>query len=133
MKQNAKWIFILFASIFAIAGVTCAASRLLPPDVRGLPLLNAARDGDIPRARLLLILGSPIDYTSGSGTALHIAAARGDTAFMEFLLQRGARPDIQVKWHITPLYCARICGQTDAERILLAHGANPDTSSITPP
>jgi ankyrin repeat protein len=133
MKLIVKGPLMLFASICVLALLACAAFRLLPHDVRGHRLLNAARDGSIPRAQLLLILGSPIDYASGSGTALHIAAARGDTAFMEFLLRRGAQPDIQVKWDITPLYYARSYKHSDAERILLAHGANPDTSRINPP
>lgn len=133
MNLTAKGTLVLFASIFVLALFACGAFRLLPADLRGHRLLNAARDGSIPRAQLFLILGSPIDYASGGGTALHIAAARGDTAFMEFLLRRGARPDIQVKWDITPLYYARCYKHSEAERILLIHGANSDTSRINPP
>jgi ankyrin repeat protein len=119
--------------VVLLALLARGAFRLLPPEFAGNRLLNAARDGNIPRARLLLLLGSDVNYSTNSGTALHLAAGRGDTALLEFLLRHGANPNSTAKFSVTPLYYARIYGHPAAERILLACGANPDTSHISPP
>ena len=124
---------MLFAAVVLLAFLAAGAFRLLRSDLRGHRLLNAARDCNIPRARLFLFLGSDVNYATGGGTALHFAAMRGDTALMEFLLRHGANPNFAAKWSVTPLYYARTYNHPDAERILLAHGASPDTSHITPP
>lgn len=133
MKPIARIGLILIAVLLCLYLAAVGAYHLLPPDFRGQRFHNAARDGDITRARFLLLLGSDIDYRTGIGTALHIASMRGDTAFMEFLLRHGAAPDLSAKFGVTPLYFARTYKHPDAERILLAHGANPDTSNINPP
>lgn len=133
MKRIAKVTLILIAASLVLCLLAAGAFRVLPSDFRGQRFHNAARDGSIPRAQLLLLLGSDIDYKTGIGTALHIAAIRGDTAFMEFLLRRGAAPDLPAKFGVTPLYFARAYHHPEAEPMLLAHGANPDTSHINPP
>ncbi len=133
MKHIAKFTLILFAASLVLCLLAAGTFRVLPSDFRGQRLHSAARAGSIPRAQLLLLLGSDIDYMTGIGTALHIATIRGDIAFMEFLLKRGAAPDLPAKFDVTPLYLARTCHHPEAEPILLAHGANPDTSHINPP
>jgi ankyrin repeat protein len=133
MKRLARATIVAVAALFALAVLASGAFRFLVPDLLGERLHNAARNGDIPRARVLLLFGSDINYATGIGTALHIAAIRGDTKFMEFLLQHGAAPDIPAKWQVTPLYFARTYNHPEAERLLLQHGVNPDTSHINPP
>ena len=64
---------------------------------------------------------------------MHFAAERGDIGLMRFLLAHGADINLPVKFGATPLYGAREYHQVIAERWLLAHGANPDTSHINPP
>ncbi len=133
MKRLAKFTLILIAASLVFCLLAAGAFRVLASDFRGQRFHNAARDGSTPRAQLLLLLGSDIDFMTSIGTALHIATIRGDIAFMEFLLKRGAAPDLPAKFGVTPLYLARTCHHPEAERILLAHGANPDTSHINPP
>ena len=133
MKRIVRVTLILTAASVVLFIFATGAFRLMPADFRGQRFHNAARDGSITRAQLLLMLGSDIDYMTGIGTALHIAAIRGDTAFMELLLRRGAAPDLPAKFGVTPLYFARTCHHPDAEQMLLAHGANPETSHINPP
>ena len=58
------------------------------------PLLFAARNGDIPMARLLLDAGVGVNHTGVDGThALPYAIVRGHDDFARFLLDRGADPD----------------------------------------
>jgi ankyrin repeat protein len=133
MNRSTKAIFILLAVIVAFVFLAAGAFRLLPPDIRGERLLDAARWGSVSRAKLFLFLGSDINYATGGGTALHYAAMFGNTALIELLLNHGADPNSVAKWDITPLYNARTYNHPEAERILLAHGANPDTSHINPP
>ena len=133
MKRIARVTIILLATLFVMVLLAGRASSILQPDLLGWRLLNAASDGSIPRTRLLLLLGADINYANGFGTALHYAASRGDTALMELLLDHGANANYPAKWEETPLYRARQSNQSDAERILLAHGANPNTSHINPP
>jgi hypothetical protein len=40
---------------------------------------------------------------------------------------------LPAKFGITPLYFARTCHHPDAEQLLLAYGADRDTSRINPP
>ena len=102
-------------------------------DKRGRWLHEAAWTNNLSRAKLLIRLGTDVNYSTGSGTALHGAAYQGNTEMITFLLQNGAAVDQRAKFDITPLWVARINKQSAAEQLLIAHGANPDTSHINPP
>ncbi len=96
-------------------------------------LVRAAWRGDARKVRMYLSLGAGVNSRIGGDTALHAAAYNGDIPLMDFLLDRGAAVDAQAKFDITPLWYARQNKKTAAEKLLLAHGANPDTSHIDPP
>jgi uncharacterized protein len=119
--------------ILAILVVAVTLFRLTPADFKGHRLINAARDGDILRVRLLLVLGADINYSTGSGSALHAASGDGNIKLMRFLLAHGATVNMPAKFGVTPLYEAREAKHSEAELLLLSHGANPDTSHIRPP
>ncbi|OFW41270.1 MAG: hypothetical protein A3J28_18040 [Acidobacteria bacterium RIFCSPLOWO2_12_FULL_60_22] len=112
------------------------------------PLLFAARQGDLETARLLLEAGAHVnDAAPDYGSALVVATASGHEALSQFLLERGANPNVADGWGFTPLHYALQGGITtigmsretipsdsswlrsnmpEVVKALLAHGANPN-------
>ena len=125
-RRYSRWL--AFAALVVVAGIIFAgiAFRFLPRDMRGDLVLDALRGGRPSLARLWVRLGADPNYGTGSGSALHIAAAAGDVEMMRFLIAHGAEVDRPVKWGITPLHRAREYDQREAERFLIAHGADPN-------
>jgi ankyrin repeat protein len=119
--------------VLALLVIAVALFRLTPADFKGHRLINAARDGDVLRVKLLLALGADINYSTGGGGALHAASSHGNSKLVRFLLDHGAKVDLRAKFGVTPLYEARFAKHSDVELLLLSHGANPDTSHIRPP
>jgi len=62
-------------------------------------------------------------------TALHIAAASGDTGFVQYLLEQGCPADVKNTAEETPLHEAVRNGHTSAAAALLDAGAQPDTEA----
>ena len=105
------------------------------------PLTHAVRASSAPLARLLVARGAAVDsvqYPSGRA-ALHHAAARGDLAMAEVLLDLGASVDVRtVDFEMdqvtlyprgfealrTPLFFAVEAGHHAVARLLLAKGAD---------
>uniref|UniRef100_A0A8B9TMK8 Uncharacterized protein n=1 Tax=Anas platyrhynchos TaxID=8839 RepID=A0A8B9TMK8_ANAPL len=56
---------------------------------------------------------------SSRETLLHVAAANGHLAVMEYLISRGAKPDVKDKKGRTPLHRAAEKGHGDAVKVLL--------------
>ena len=68
-------------------------------------------DRALEAARLALDLGADINAANEAGdTALHRAAAKGSTKLVEFLVERGARLDVENKRGQTPLAIASRSG-----------------------
>jgi len=61
---------------------------------------------------------------------LHEAAAKGDVAEIEKLIQEGEKPNLQDSRSRTPLHVAAYMKQHAAARALLKHGANPNALEI---
>lgn len=133
MKRIIRAALLSGAAFIALLLLAAGAFRLLPADFRGRRLLNAAAENDTTKVKLLLHFGADVNFTTGAGTALHGAAYNGNIDLMTFLIEHGADIDQAAKFGITPLWEARHNHQTAAEQLLLAHGANPDTSHINPP
>jgi ankyrin repeat protein len=97
----------------------------------------AAATGDLPRVRELLdadpsLVNRTNDYNSyyvGCGSPLKNAAGAGHLEIVNFLLERGADPNLPEE-HIAPrghaLYSAVYHGHYDIARLLLERGADPD-------
>ncbi|NNE38987.1 MAG: ankyrin repeat domain-containing protein [Gammaproteobacteria bacterium] len=70
-------------------------------------LLFAAQQGDMESTRILLDAGADIDFaTEEEGSALVVASAAGHEELAKYLLQRGADPNINDAYGLTPLHFA---------------------------
>ena len=78
------------------------------------------------RAIILVTLAASLTACvfGGRETPLGRAAARGDVKEMTALLDRGANPDAEGAYGMTPLASAARNGRTEAIDLLLAHGAD---------
>ena len=89
-------LFPVVALCFAFAGAAAAAD---------IPLIDAARDGDLAAVRALLAQGAGVDATEGDGTsALHWASYRDDIETVALLLDAGADVNAANDLGATPLY-----------------------------
>lgn len=120
------------AILLLVALLGCGIWALFT-DRQGRWLLQAAWKNNLARVKLLVCLGTDVNYSIGAGSALHGAAYHGNIEMIDYLLKHGASVDQREKFDITPLWWARKNNQAEAEQLLLSHGANPDTSHINPP
>lgn len=65
----------------------------------------------------------------GDISALFVAASRNNLSMVNFLLDRGADPDIRTNWGWTPLFAACEHGNFEMARSLISKGANPELQS----
>ncbi len=96
--------------------------------------LKAVRDRDGSKVQgLISAPGSVVinthDQSNGDG-ALHYLVRDRDIVWLNFLLSRGARPDIQNRQGETPLTLAAQLGWTDGADLLLARRASVDLANI---
>jgi uncharacterized protein len=68
------------------------------------------------------------DITTGQG-ALHIVVERRDAAWLSFLLQKGANPNIADKKNVTPLMLSTQLGFKDGVEWLIKYKANIDQTN----
>ena len=132
MKPLPRRIFRWTAILLPIAFLGWFAWTI-SAEKRGRWLQEAAWTNDLSTAKILIWIGTDVNFSTGSGTALHGAAYHGNIEMITFLLQHGAAVDQPAKFNETPLWRARSNKQSAAEQLLIAHGANPDTSHINPP
>lgn len=92
--------------------------------------LKAIRERDGAKAQTLLSApGSTVINTRSRGdgeAALHLLVRDRDLTWLNFLLARGARPDIQNNQGDTPLTLAAQLGWIDGAQVLLARRASVD-------
>jgi hypothetical protein len=84
-------------------------------DYNGQEFAKAAGKGDMTAVQLFLDAG--MDVNTGGGAAIGLAAGRGQTKMVQFLLSKGAKPTSNA------LQYARTRGHKDIEKILLDAGA----------
>lgn len=94
------------------------------------PLLFAARQGDVPSARLLIAAGASVNETAADGASvLTVASLGGHTQLAEFLLKNGADPNA-VGAGYPALHAAVLRGDHALVEALVARGANPNAVLI---
>lgn len=125
----------------SLALVVCVAAAPLAAQFQseGYKFLQAVKDSK--NNEVIAALNKPgstivntKDPTNGEA-ALHIVARRGDTAYLTFLLQKGADPNIRDGRSNTPLVVAIESGHGDLVPLLLAGKASPNLaagSGVTP-
>jgi ankyrin repeat protein len=96
------------------------------------PLLFAARVGDLPSAKLLVEARADVNVTAPYGTtALVVAAHGGHGEVAEFLLEKGADPNMDGAGY-TALHIAIRRNDAKLVRALLARKANPEALLLKP-
>ena len=118
----------LFMAAFVLCGLLAHASALAadPGEARkdlkamglaytGQDFAKAAGNGDMTAVRLFLDAG--MDVNAGDSAAIGVAAGRGQTKMVQFLLSKGAKPTSNA------LQFARTRGHKDIEKMLVDAGA----------
>jgi hypothetical protein len=117
---------LFVAMVAVIVASVCSAIATDPVQARkdikamgmeytGQDFAKAAGNGDMTAVQLFLDAG--MDVNSGGGAAIGLAAGRGKTEMVKFLLSKGAKPTSDA------LQFARTRGHKDIEKILIDAGA----------
>ncbi len=100
------------------------------PELGIRPLARAALDGHLRLAQALLAGGADLDGRNTDGsTALHGAAFLGRVEVLEWLLEKGANPEVRSTIGDTPLVATRVPWQT-TEFIVGLLGIEADRAAI---
>ena len=96
----------------------------------GYQFLKAVREKDVEKVNALVASSPSVvlnirDPGDGEG-GLHLVTRDREIAWLTFLLDKGARADIQNNKGETPLSLATQIGWMEGARALLGHGATPD-------
>lgn len=120
---------LLAAALFVILAPPIAAQVGFSP---AYSFLKAVRERDGGAATAATQPGSTVinsrDPSSGDG-ALHILVRGRDQNWLTFMLQRGARPDLQNNQGATALLLAAQIGWREGAELLLSARANPNVSN----
>ncbi len=123
--------YLIPLAIIAVAAPTIAAAQFSD----SFNFLKAVRDKD--GAKVMDILNKPgsvivntRDPSTGE-TALHIVTQRRDPAWLAFLLQKGANPDLRDSKGNTALLEAAQIGWAEGVQMLLAERAGVDIANAS--
>lgn len=119
----------LFAPV-AVALALLAVPALGQNYSEGYLFLKGVRERDANTVQNMVQTPNPAvlnarDQTTGEG-ALHVLVRGRDLTWLNFLLARGARPDLQANDGTTPLILAAQIGWREGAERLLARGADPN-------
>jgi ankyrin repeat protein len=106
------------------SGRLSAVDALLRLGARVDGLNDAVNAGDLRRVRELIAAGAPVNRRELTGTALHLAVAKGNAAIVAALVDAGA--DLEAEGdpgEARPLHLAAIVDQPDVARLLIERGA----------
>ncbi len=123
-KRSSIRFFTAILMVFALSMPGIASAQFSS----SYNFLKAVKDRDGTEATKFLnqpgtVIVNTRDVTSGE-TALHIVVARRDATWTNFLLQKGANPNLRDKQGTTPLMLATQLRFVEGARILLAKKAN---------
>ena len=113
---------------------TAPKASLQPSDLK--IVMDASRDDDLPTVRSV-VERDPDGFSrvinqigsQSESTPLHMAASKGRTEIVQYLVSRGVHVDLQEQNGATPLFEAAGSGHVDTVKALLARGANPNASA----
>ena len=114
------------------SAATAAAQNEVSLTISGgknVPLVEAARRGDLAAVRRLLDQKADVNAQGGDGaTALHWASHLDKPELVDLLIQRGANPKSTNRYGVTPLSLAAVNGSAAILEKLLGAGVDPNTS-----
>jgi hypothetical protein len=124
MRRNS--LHALIAAALALLAVPALAQNFSD----GFLFLKGVRERDGATVQGMLTTPNPAiinatDRSTGEG-ALHILVRGRDSQWLQFVLARGARPDLQSSDGTTPLILAAQLGWVEGAEALLARQANPN-------
>ena len=124
-RRHALVMSIILAVAFGVifSGAVAAADpvqarkdlKAMGVEYTGQDFAKAAGSGDMAAVQLFLDAG--MDVNTGDGAAIGLAAGRGQTKMVQFLLSKGAKATSNA------LQYARARGHKDIEKILMDAGA----------
>ncbi|MEQ1521471.1 MAG: ankyrin repeat domain-containing protein [Aestuariivirga sp.] len=101
---------------------------LAPSISFGAPIHGAAKTGDVAGITAALEAGADVNAIDGGGTPLYYAVRRGHLAAAKLLLERGADVIVGSNYWGDVLTIATGKLRVDLMTLLLAHGANPNST-----
>ena len=97
------------------------------------PLHDAARNGDLEKARALIDDGAVIEAQSDRGeTPLILAILAGQREVVELLIEKGAAIDGRNAGGFTPLHAAAYAGDAAIAELLIERGADVNDARVRP-
>jgi len=91
----------------------------------GTPLQRAFQGGFVNIAAFLIRHGADINKTERGSSLLDTAVRFGSLETVKFLLDAGAKPNERDNYGVTPLMYAASGNNSEAAKLLLEHGADP--------
>ena len=110
--------FLLFILIFCVAPSMSFAA----------PIHDAAKTDDVAGIIAALDGGADVNAIDGGGTPLYFAVRRGHLAVAKLLMERGAEVIVGSNYWGDLLTIATGKNRVDLMTLLLAHGANPNST-----
>lgn len=124
-----KYLAVIFSTLMLVTFAEPASAQFS----ESYNFLKAVKERDGEEATKFLnkpgsVIVNTRDVTSGE-TALHIAVARRDSTWVQFLLQKGANPNLRDKQGMTPLILATQLRFVDGVAIILSKKARVDETN----
>ena len=123
MRTFHTMAYIVF-TVFAVSNAGCD----LGVKVLAAVVNNASQEEEVKETSLAYHQRRMKEVDGPGWTDLHRAAARGDVAAVQKLLDQGVPVDVREQKGGTPLYEAARRGQLEVMKLLLENGANIDAS-----
>jgi ankyrin repeat protein len=111
--------------VFCVVLLSVAARA----EARGVPLIEAVKNGDVVTVRTLLSRKADVNQPEPDGTtALHWAVHRDDVRIADLLIRSGSHVRAANRYGVTPLSIACTNGNAALIERLLDAGADPNTA-----